>query len=87
MTRRRRSAGDIGGGGAMLSAPQTDPGSYGTDALRAALKEWRYAFEVFDSADDPKIAELALIRLEAAHRRFGCLAAGAEQTVSEQTTQ
>lgn len=45
------------------------------EALISALDEWRRAQEVFDSTDDPVSAELAAIRLEAAGKRYGCLAA------------
>lgn len=44
------------------------------EALIDALAEWRLAEQLFDSADEPVAMELAAIRLEAAHRRFGCLA-------------
>ena len=50
-------------------------GLLGEGSLLAALNEWKLALELFDSADEPIITELASIRLEAAHRKFGCLAA------------
>ena len=45
------------------------------EALSSALEDWRRAQQIFDRTDDPVLTELAVIRLEAAHRRFGCLAA------------
>ena len=45
------------------------------EELRAALADWRDALSAFDAAEEPLPMELASIRLEAAHRRFGCLAA------------
>ena len=59
-------------GGSPLSPVGVSVG--GEDALRAALGDWQYALGVFDAAEDPKLLELASIRLEAAHRRYGCLA-------------
>lgn len=47
----------------------------GENSLFEALNEWRRALELFDAADEPLMTELASIRLDAARRRFGCIAA------------
>lgn len=56
--------------------PACEAGLCSREALSRALAEWRLAQELFDSAEDTTVMELAAIRLDAAHRRFGCLAAG-----------
>ena len=63
-------------------AQMTENGSRlpGEGSLFDALNEWRRAMELFDAADEPLMTELASIRLEAAHKRFGCIAAEYKST-------